>query len=356
MLKNNLIIKKKRIFLLTGSNLIKKKNITLFIEKIKKKSHVKLFIKKNFLPNIKELIHIVKEIKDYKPNLIIALGGGSIIDYCKIANAVCHIKNVSSFLDQKVKLKKYTRLLAIPTTIGSGSEVTQGAVMYKNKIKFSLKSPTLLPNNFYLIPSLIVGSNIQIKKSSLFDVVSQSIESLISFKSNKISQKYSLKALKIVLKNYKIFLKKDDIKNIKKMQIAGNFSGRAISITSTGAPHALSYYLSSHFNIPHGLAVMTYLPIILKFNLENKEKLPLDKKKNFEYRVGLLKKVFHVKSEIGILDSINKIIKNAEFKNSLKSKKINFEKLKKSINISRLKNNPVPIDFFDIKKINKDIF
>ena len=79
----------------------------------------------------------------------------------------------------------------------------------QNKIKYNLKDKCLIPDNYLLYPPLIVGTHRELKASSIFDSLCQSIESLISLKSNKISQKNSLNSISLILKNYKNFLRKN---------------------------------------------------------------------------------------------------------------------------------------------------
>ena len=78
-------------------------------------------------------------------------------------------------------------------------------MLYKNKIKYNFTDRNLIPDKFYLFPELIMGTKRELKSSALFDSFSQSIESLISYKSNKISQKNSLSSIRLILKTIKLF-------------------------------------------------------------------------------------------------------------------------------------------------------
>ena len=359
MLSNSLINftnKKKKVFILTGKNIFKKKNTQILINKLFKKKKIKIFKKKNFLPDILELKKIIKDLKFFEPDLFVAIGGGGVIDYAKIANSIVHIKKLDTILTRKIKFKRFTKLLVIPTTAGSGAEITPGAVLYKDKIKYNLKDQSLIPDRYFFYPQLIMEASKKLKASSLFDSLSQSIESLISFKSNKISQKNSLKAISIIIKNYKKFLKKNDFRSTKNMQIAANFSGKAISSTSTGAPHALSYYLSSKFNLYHGISVIIWLPTILEYNFKNLDRLDKTKKKKLLNRIDLLKKVFRVDNEMKIINKIQKIIDYTKINILIKNNSINLKDQKKSIKIDRLKNNPIPISYSEILKFNRKVF
>ena len=104
----------------------------LFINK-----KLEFYIKKFSIPNHTELQNIIDHIKFFSPNLIIAIGGGSVLDYAKIANALTESKNLKEeLINSTYKTKKFAKLIAIPTTAGSGAEVTPNAVIYIDKIKY----------------------------------------------------------------------------------------------------------------------------------------------------------------------------------------------------------------------------
>ena len=134
---------------------------------------------------IEELINLIVEIKIFKPDLIIAVGGGSVIDYAKLSN-VLDEENLYDKIKKNKPLyfKKKSKLLAIPTTAGSGSEVTSSGVVYLGKIKYSVESYKMIPDYFFLFPKLIINANKKIRSSSALDGIAQSIESIISLKSN----------------------------------------------------------------------------------------------------------------------------------------------------------------------------
>ena len=96
-------------------------------------------------------------------------------------------------------------MAAIPTTAGSGAEVTSGAVIYVDDIKYSIESNLVIPIIF-LIPEFLLSASKNIKSSSSFDAIAQATESLISMKSNKESINYALKSLEISTKSYIVFL------------------------------------------------------------------------------------------------------------------------------------------------------
>ena len=108
--------------------------------------------------------------------------------------------------------KKFTKLAAIPTTAGSGAEVTSNAVIYIDKIKYSVEGEELKPDYFFLIPELVIGASNKIKSSAGFDAIAQAMESLVSRKSNEESVGYAKKSLQISLEHYINFLNKPIMK------------------------------------------------------------------------------------------------------------------------------------------------
>ena len=271
----------KKIFILCGKNL----SLLLEQEKIIKnftdKKETKIFYKNSEFPIYEELIKIILDIKNFKPDLILAIGGGAVIDYAKISNLVevrDDLKDLIVNYAYPFK-KKFTKLAVIPTTAGSGAEVTSNAVIYVDGIKHSFESELLLPDNFFLIPEFLISAPNNIKASAGFDAIAQALESLISKKSNNQSVEYATKSLKVSINSYIAFLNHPTLKNATEMSIAANLAGKAISISKTTVPHATSYPFTSLFNISHGHAVSLFLKnslcLILKILINQKHLLIL---------------------------------------------------------------------------------
>ena len=325
------------------------------IKKILKKKTTKFYFKSSLFPEIVELKKIIVSLKQFSPDLIIAIGGGTVIDYAKIANCVGVEKNLEKkIINNSYTLKhKLAKLIAIPTTAGSGAEVTANAVIYINKIKYSVESELVKPDYFFLIPEFIIGASKKIKSAAGFDAISQAIESIISKKSTEESVEFALKSLRISLKYYLEYLKYPSITNSYKMCIAANYSGRAISISKTTAPHALSYPFTAHYGISHGHAVSLTLNDFLKFNFENIEQ------SNCKFDlVKRYKKIFNVSNTLNINELnlfINRIKLRAGLENNFSKLGINlqeaFPKILSGVNDQRLSNNPIEITKSDIKNI-----
>tara|TARA_B100000965_G_scaffold395590_1_gene409319 strand:- start:429 stop:1541 length:1113 start_codon:yes stop_codon:yes gene_type:complete len=358
---NRLIEKKKfnKIFLITGKNSFYKSNANLFF-KFSKNKLIKYYFKKSKLPDYNELNIILNEVNRFKPDIILAIGGGSVIDYAKITSII----NFNSLKNLKKKLinyeniskKKIYPLIAIPTTAGSGAEVTSNAVIYINKVKYSVENLLLLPDHYFLFTNLIIKNPVLLKSSAGFDAIAQSVESLISMKSNKTSVSYAKKSLKLSLNNYLSFLKNPNNENSKKMLIASNLAGKAINISKTTAPHAISYPFSSLFGISHGHAVSLTFEKFLLFNFKNLNKS--QSAFNLNQRYKIIFELFKVKSINEFNNKIKFFKKEANLNDSFQRLGININssmnKILSQTNTLRLKNNPIIINKNDIRKILND--
>jgi len=345
----------KRIFVLCGKKSFITSGAEIFFKELLNNKETRLFYKSSELPILEELIKIINDIKIFKPDLILAVGGGAVIDYAKIANVVDIRDDLADLIvnySYPFKLK-YTKLAVIPTTAGSGAEVTSNAVIYVDGIKHSFESELLLPDNFFLIPEFLISAPNKIKASAGFDAIAQALESLVSKKSNEQSVGYASRSLKVSINSYISFLNDPNIKNATEMSIASNLAGKAISISKTTAPHAASYPFTSLFNISHGHAVGLFFENFFKFNFDNlnKSETSFDLKQRFD----LIFDLFNVGNINDFNSKITLIKKQAKLEDNLKMLNIDIEQssenIIKGINLLRLGNNPVKIDGKDIYNI-----
>ena len=345
----------KKIFVLCGKKSFVTSGAEIFFKEMLSNKETQLFYKSSELPILEELIDIINAIKVFKPDLILAVGGGAVIDYAKIANVVDVREDLADLIvNYSYPFKqKYTRLAVIPTTAGSGAEITSNAVIYVDGIKHSFESELLLPDNFFLIPKFLMSAPNKIKASAGFDALAQALESLVSKKSNDQSVEYASKSLRISINSYISFIKDPNLKNATEMSIASNLAGKAISISKTTAPHAASYPFTSLFNISHGHAVGLFFESFFKFSYDNlnRSETTFDLKQRFDLIFNLFdvrnindfsNKITLIKKQANLIDNLKKI--NIDIKQS-------SEKIIKGINLLRLGNNPVRIDGKDIINI-----
>ncbi len=206
-------------------------------------------------PKYEEMLDGLKRFKEFGCDAIVSIGGGSCIDVAKVIKLSLNA-DINSDVPTFKQNYKYTDIkhICLPTTSGTGSESTKHAVLYLNEVKQSIAHPTNIPDYVILCPKFIVTVPEYQKKATMMDALCQCIESLWSRKATKDSRKYAKVGLKLFAENYKGYLglDRDSIKNI---QLAANYSGKAINISETTAAHAMSYKITSLYHIPHGHAV-----------------------------------------------------------------------------------------------------
>jgi len=163
-------------------------------------------------------------------------------------------------------IAKKTPLLAIPTTAGSGAEATGFAVVYIGKQKYSVAHAFMLPDMVYLDASFSLKAGKYLTACTGLDALCQAIESVWSVNATGQSQAFALQAIKVIYENLEKAVQMNDVTAKENLQQAAYLAGKAINITKTTAPHALSYAFTSYYGIPHGHAVALSLPFFLNFN------------------------------------------------------------------------------------------
>jgi alcohol dehydrogenase class IV len=359
--------KYQNILIVTGVNSFNNFNYkNFFLNSIKKKYYV--FYNKSYLYNeYKNLIVLIKLVNKLNPDVILAIGGGTVIDIAKLANTLHNQKNIKkNIITGKINLNINSNkcdLVAVPTTAGSGAEVTRFAVIYVNRNKYSLEHDLIKPDFFYLIPELVLTLKMEIRASSGFDAFSQAIESMISIQSKNSILKFSIKALKIITRSYLDFVNNPNLVNGMQMLKAANFSGKAINISKTTAAHAISYPFTSLLGIKHGQAVAINFSKIILFNYLNLKRSKTNFSLNDRYKlIFKLTNTFNIYDLCSYIDHL--IVKSGLLINQKKLKiKIlkNFEQIVSLTNKERLSNNPVVITKSDLKKIlelnfNKSVY
>ena len=345
----------KKVFLISGNNSFYKSGANKIFPKILKEKIVEFYFKTSNIPDLKELKKIAVLINKFKPDCILAVGGGAVLDYAKMANVLDLEKDLENKIKKsilKIKKKK-CKLIAVPTTAGSGAEVTENAVVYVDKIKYSLEDKIIKPDDFFIIPKLIIDCSRQIKSAAGFDAISQALESILSIKANSKSMQFAKKSLELSLPSFINHVNRPTISNTENMALAAHYSGKAISITKTTAPHAVSYPFTSHFGIKHGHAVSLTLNEFIKFNFLNQKyetnQSNLKKKYEFIFKITKTKNI----------SELDEYLKNLKKEAHLESNflklginiKKNYQKILSGINFQRLKNNPIELQISDIKSI-----
>lgn len=202
-------------------------------------------------------------------DLIVGVGGGSVMDMAKLIKAfyTAPEKSKELAMGALAMTDPEIPMILVPTTAGSGSEATHFAVVYIGLDKYSLASQLLLPDAFILDGSLIASATpYQIACNGL-DALAQAIESTWAVGSTEQSRQYSFRAVSLCAKHLRESLGENArIEVFQDMIEAANLAGKAINISKTTAAHAWSYGITSHHGVPHGHAVWLTLPRIFEIH------------------------------------------------------------------------------------------
>ncbi len=240
--------------------------------------------------------------------LVVTMGGGSTMDFAKILAIYMNNKQVfETDMANYKSLRAAAPIVAIPTTAGSGSEATQFAVMYKDGEKFSVASQEILPSYVILDPLLTHSVPPFITACSGIDALSQAIESLWALEANDTSRKYAMQALQHLYPNIRDVVLKPSPENRKQMLIGAYYAGKAINISKTTGPHALSYYLTAHHGLQHGEAVAMNMEMFIDLNFETLNREVQDFLKSLfgaDDQHAIMKAFSELKAEIGLRQSI----------------------------------------------------
>ncbi len=205
-----------------------------------------------------------------QPTLIVAVGGGSVIDAAKVLSSGGNgFDPVQSFLETGNNVGELTTipLIAVPTTAGTGSEVTSWATVWdtEGNRKHSLARPELYPSHAVVDPNLMCGMPRTLTVNTGLDALSHALESIWNKNSNPVSTNFAVNAANEILE----WLPKlaDDLTNItlrERIARAALFAGFAFSNTKTALAHSLSYPITLQHDIPHGLACSFSLAMVMR--------------------------------------------------------------------------------------------
>ena len=266
-------------------------------------------------PKIEEIEKAIGVI-DFKPNFIIAIGGGSVIDFAKI---------------YRFKKALDVPLIAVPTTCGTGSEATQFAVYYENQKKQSLDDVKILPDVAIVDSGLVEKNPKYLKACTSLDAYCQAIESYFACKSTKESREYARLAMELCKDNIIPYVQNGDDKSSFNMAKASNLAGKAINISRTTAAHAMSYSITTKYKIPHGHAVALNIGNLLEYNKDVDEKT-LNDQRGVDFVKSRIKEIYEL---IGIKNA------KAYFDDLFEKLEIENKRYKSDyIDPNRLKNNP----------------
>jgi phosphonate metabolism-associated iron-containing alcohol dehydrogenase len=222
-------------------------------------------------PEFVDIEEIYSQAYQNQFELIIAIGGGSVMDVAKfisVHNTNKDYQFVEDLTKEKILKKDYKiiPIISIPTTAGTGSEVTPYSTIWnvQEKQKYSLNLPDLFSEVAIYDPVLTLTVPKDITIQTGLDALSHSLESIWNKNASPVTINYAVKSAKLIVNN--LVNLTNDLDNLDlrdNMMMACMYAGLAFSNTQTAIAHAISYYVTAHKSVPHGLACSFTLPILI---------------------------------------------------------------------------------------------
>ncbi len=221
-------------------------------------------------PSYMAVQDLVDQFKTMKADLIVACGGGSVMDAAKLASIlVTDEYGVKELLDNPGMAKKCVPIVLIPTTAGTGAEVTPNAIVAvpEKELKVGIVNENMIADYVILDARMIKNLPRKIAASTGVDALAHCIECFTSNKANPFSDMYALEGLDLILNNIERACDDPDAMEEKnRMQMAAYYGGLAITASGTTAVHALSYPLGGKYHIAHGVSNAILLAPVMRFN------------------------------------------------------------------------------------------
>ncbi|MBU3154975.1 iron-containing alcohol dehydrogenase [Clostridium estertheticum] len=221
-------------------------------------------------PEKKQVMQIFKEANEFKADLIIAIGGGSVMDTTKLVAVL--MKNEGyreNILDTSLIIENGVKTVMVPTSSGTGAEVTPNAIVIipEEELKVGIVTDKFIGDYVILDPQMTKSLPPHITASTGIDAFCHCIECFISKKSNPISDIFALKGINLISKYIRrAYINGSDMEARENMLLAAFYGGLSISSASTVAVHALSYPLGGKYRIAHGVSNAMLLPYVMEFN------------------------------------------------------------------------------------------
>ncbi|OOF84544.1 bifunctional acetaldehyde-CoA/alcohol dehydrogenase [Rodentibacter ratti] len=271
-----------------------------FVEKIAKQitargNHVtyQLFADVEPDPSIETVRRGSELLRNYQPDTIIALGGGSAMDAAKVMwlfyeqPEVDFRDLVQKFMDIRKRAFKFpqlgrkARFIGIPTTSGTGSEVTPFAVITEGDKKYPIADYSLTPTVAIVDPALVMTVPAHVAADTGLDVLTHATEAYVSVLANDFTDGLALQAIKLVFENLERSVKEKDPEAREKMHNASTMAGMAFANAFLGMNHSLAHKIGGRFHTPHGRTNAILMPHVIRYNGTRPEKTATWPKYNY---------------------------------------------------------------------------
>ena len=221
-------------------------------------------------PRIKHCNEGYELAKAEKVDFLIAVGGGSSMDTAKaIGTLLTHGKTIKDWCGFQLLEREITPLICIPTTAGTGSEVTPFAVVTDTDthMKLNIFDPKAAAKLALIDPSVLLGLPSKVMASTGVDALTHAIEAYTCTLSTPHTDAYALYAIEKIMKNLRGAVKNPNIENCTGMMLGSTIAGIAFGYADVGAVHCMAEAIGGRYDTPHGVACAVFLPDVTRFNI-----------------------------------------------------------------------------------------
>lgn len=223
-------------------------------------------------PTLENIEQVFEATASNNYDVLIGIGGGSVLDTTKILSVLkTNDASVEQLLGTDLVANPGVPTILIPTTSGTGAEVTPNAIVTlpDQELKVGIVSKYLLPTLVILDPVLTLKLPKPITAATGMDAFTHSLESFISTKANPISDMFALESIRLISSSIvEAYQNGESIDAREKMLVGSMYGGMALTSAGTAAVHALAYPLGGKYKIPHGVANSMLLPHVMKYNMD----------------------------------------------------------------------------------------
>lgn len=315
-----------RVFIVTDKFMADSGKISYITDKIEARGGTyQVFSEVQADPDITTVTKGVGMILEYRPDAVIAFGGGSPIDAAKA---------IVYFAAKQTDMRDIP-FIAIPTTSGTGSEVSKFAVITDKEkgVKYPLVDDTLLPDVAVLDAELTMSVPPSVTADTGIDVFTHAVEAFVSTEHTDFSDAVAEKAIKLVKHNLlKAYANPDDRKARQGMHNASCLAGIAFSNSGLGLNHGMAHALGARFHIPHGRANAILLPYVMSFNAGCTDKLtPTAKRYAQISRLLNLDGTSRRQSALNLIRTARKYIEQLNLPSNLKTAGVNEKEFEEAL-------------------------
>ena len=262
----------KKAFIISGPHLNKMGIVQSCVDALKAKGiESSVFTETEGNPSVETVDKASAAYKESGADFIVALGGGSPMDVAKAVGVVARYGGSITEYEGADKVPgDIIPLIAVPTTAGTGSEVTAFSVItdHSRNYKLTVFSYKLIPSYAILDAELLTTAPASVAAACGIDAMVHALEAYISTAASPFSDAMAEKALELIGANIRCYAaNRGDIEAAENMLVGSLFAGIAFSCARLGDVHAMSHPVSAYFNVPHGVANAILLPTIVEYNM-----------------------------------------------------------------------------------------